>query len=367
MKVPNINAIVDGFSYSNSLEPSAFVFFLTHFHSDHYKGLTQNWRSGKIYCSRPTAVLLRSEFPCLDIQSLELDVTHWIVLDQSSGKGVNVTLIDANHCIGSVMFLFQSIETGNILFTGDFRFIPSMLTHPALQNSSGSLIHINHLFLDNTFARPEFNFPAQDICKEMLFKSIEENPNCDVFIKSECFGREGLLSELAEKFGTVIVVSEKMLKRIQLLRRNCERFSSNEADGFIRIVNKETFRTLYERNLNQMKTIGICLTGWCKNYSKSEDYGVVRYKIPYSGHSNCEEINSFVKSVNPDKITTINSCSKQKEQDFISLDYSYRDDGKGEERMSRIEVESLPIKRKTANLSGSLKKVKPKNLGSKII
>jgi DNA cross-link repair 1A protein len=298
------------------------------------------------------------------VQSLELDVPHWITLDGKTGKGVNVTLMDANHCIGSVMFLFQSLETGSILFTGDFRFIPSMLQHPALRNSSGDLIEISHLFLDNTFARPEFQFPPQQVCKEMIFKAIEENPDFDVFIKSECFGRETLLVELAERFNTIVVVNEKMMKRIRLLKKNPEKFSVNEADGFIRVVGKEAFRTLYERNLNQIRTIGICLTGWCKTFSKSEDFGVIRYKIPYSGHSNCEEINAFVKEINPNKITTINSCSSRKELDFISLDFSYREKYINEKTVS----DEIPVKRKNiyANQS-SLKKVKPKSLGSKII
>lgn len=365
MKVPHVNAIVDGFAYSSSLNSSEFVFFLTHFHSDHYKGLTPTWNSGRIYASRQTSILLRSEFPQLEIYSLELDVPHWIVLNPSTGQGINVTLIDANHCIGSVMFLFQSVETGNILFTGDFRFVPEMLQHPALRDSSGKVIEIDQLFLDNTFARPEFQFPTQDVCKEMLCRVIEENPNFDVFIKSECFGREDLLIELAERFNTVIVVNEKMYKRIKLLKKHPEKFSLNEEDGFIKVVNKAQFRTLYERNLNQMKTIGIYLTGWCKSFLRTEEYGVIRYKIPYSGHSNCAEINEFVKGINPGSITTINSCSKQKESDFISLDFSYKEHQRNTFKSIQDE---LPIKRKCpVQGGGTLKKVKPKCVGSKIL
>lgn len=364
MKVPHVNAIVDGFAYSNSLEPFEFVFFLSHFHSDHYKGITPSWHSGRIYASRQTAILLHSEFPQIEIYSLELDVPHWIVLNPRTGQGINVTLMDANHCIGSVMFLFQSVETRNILFTGDFRFLPEMLLHPALRDSSGKLIEIEHLYLDNTFAKPEFQFPTQEVCKEMLARAIEENPNFDVFIKSECFGREELLIELAERFKTVIVVSEKMYKRIKLLKKNTEKFSVNESDGFIRVVNREVFRTLYERNLNQIKTIGICLTGWCKTYSKTEDFGVIRYKIPYSGHSNCTEINNFVKEINPGKITTINSCSKQKEMDNINLNFSYKNTSN---KKIESEVEELPIKRKNPMQGGLLKKMRPKTLGSRII
>lgn len=110
---------------------------------------------------------------------MELDETHWIPLDPKGTKGVNVTFMEANHCIGAVMILFQG-EMGTLLHTGDFRFMPQMLEHPALNDSSCNYITINHLFLDNTFCDPSYNFPPQEECTELIKKVIEENPDSDV-------------------------------------------------------------------------------------------------------------------------------------------------------------------------------------------
>lgn len=67
-------------------------------------------------------------------------------------KGREVRLYEANHCPGAVMFLFQGPK-GTVLHTGDFRFKPSMLSH-----FEG--MKIDYLYLDNTFATTEEEFPA---------------------------------------------------------------------------------------------------------------------------------------------------------------------------------------------------------------
>ena len=65
-------------------------------------GLSKDFHAGIVYCSHITATLLqrdmglRPERICPLPMDRELDV-----------NGVKVTLVDANHCPGAVMFLFQ--------------------------------------------------------------------------------------------------------------------------------------------------------------------------------------------------------------------------------------------------------------------
>jgi DNA repair metallo-beta-lactamase. len=154
-----------------------------------------------------------------------------------------------------------------------------------------------------------------------------------------------------------------MFRRISLLNLNPERFSTNEEDGFIHVVKGEQMKGLYERNQNQIKTIGIWLSGWCKNYSRTEDRGVVCYKIPYSLHSNSEELMTFVKGINADRVIFTSSCAKKSKGNQVIMENTYN-------RVNNMQIplDLSPVKRRLEHPQKSvLKKVKnPKTFGSKI-
>ena len=57
-RIPGTDFITDGFYYAGSLTQN---YFLTHFHSDHYGGITKKWNEGIIYCSVSVSFV-----PCLD-------------------------------------------------------------------------------------------------------------------------------------------------------------------------------------------------------------------------------------------------------------------------------------------------------------
>ena len=97
-----------------------------------------------------------------------MDEEHWIYLDESKKEGVYVTMFDAYHCPGAVMYLFKG-KMGTVLHTGDFRFSEAMFDNPVLfpperRNSDMRAISIDvdYLFLDNTFADPEYDFPSRE-------------------------------------------------------------------------------------------------------------------------------------------------------------------------------------------------------------
>lgn len=125
--------VVDGFQYACSALSSCY--FLTHFHSDHYQGLSKDFDSGMIYCSKITANLVKAKLRVSISHLTGLDLETKYVLSVG-GQDVKVTLIDANHCPGSVCILFYFPSTRRyVLHTGDFRYDSSTMlrTSPTLR------------------------------------------------------------------------------------------------------------------------------------------------------------------------------------------------------------------------------------------
>ena len=82
--------------------------------ADHYTGLKEDWRLGYIYCSHVTARLIAHMLGVHQrwLQPMPLDTPITI-------QGVEVTLVDANHCPGAVQFLFRLADGRKFVHTGD--------------------------------------------------------------------------------------------------------------------------------------------------------------------------------------------------------------------------------------------------------
>ena len=166
--LPGFSICVDAFRYGAVEGCNAY--FLSHFHSDHYVGLSASWQHGPIYCSKVTGNLVR--------QQLRVD-PKWIVdieweekVEVPETGGVQVTMIPANHCPGSSLFLFEKpLGKGvqRILHCGDFRASPAHVQHPSLRptvpdEKTGQLKYqtIDVCYLDTTYLSPKYGFPNQD-------------------------------------------------------------------------------------------------------------------------------------------------------------------------------------------------------------
>jgi len=93
---------------------------------------------------------------------------------ESRGKPVTVTLLDANHCPGAIMFLF---EVGNktILHVGDFRWDREiMMKMPQLKAFSNANPRLNEIFLDTTYCDKKYSLPTQAEAIEATITAVEE-------------------------------------------------------------------------------------------------------------------------------------------------------------------------------------------------
>ncbi|KAJ5427496.1 DNA repair metallo-beta-lactamase [Penicillium cf. griseofulvum] len=177
--LPGFSLCVDAFRYGAVEGCNAY--FLSHFHSDHYIGLNKSWCHGPIYCSRPTANLVR--------QQLRVD-PKWVVdLEFESTTEVPETGGSAGHH-DTCKSLSRSGNGPNahsqrVLHCGDFRASPAQVQHPLLRPNvinpvTGKLIqqHIDKCYLDTTYLSPKYGFPAQEnvitACAELCVRLNQE-------------------------------------------------------------------------------------------------------------------------------------------------------------------------------------------------
>ncbi|KAI5078575.1 hypothetical protein GOP47_0006246 [Adiantum capillus-veneris] len=237
------------------------VFFLTHMHADHTKGLSQRWRRGPIYCSAITAALLLLKFPALDIRILPLSTTTLIPLP--SPHLLEVTAIDANHCPGSVMFVFRG-AFGCILHTGDFRWESGSPNLELMKGSIASAIggsQVNLVHLDNTFCNPQFYFPPRHVAAQQVVDIITNHKGFDALIGVDMLGKEELLIYVANTLNTKIWVWPQRMQTMKVLGIT-EFFTTDSSATKIRAVPRYSISNVTLSMLNEITpTVAVLPSG----------------------------------------------------------------------------------------------------------
>ncbi|MCJ1433029.1 hypothetical protein MMC27_002388 [Xylographa pallens] len=191
--LPGFFTCVDAFRYGAVEGCNAY--FLSHFHSDHYIGLTSSWCHGPIYCSHVTANLVRRQLRVDPkwVVDLEFDCKFEI----PGTQGVEVTMIPANHCPGSSLYLFEKTigkgknpKVQRVLHCGDFRACPAHVHHPLLRPDVVDVVtqknvgqqKLDVCYLDTTYLTPKYAFPSQeevikacaDMCVSLSKEKVDE-------------------------------------------------------------------------------------------------------------------------------------------------------------------------------------------------
>ncbi|KAK6927198.1 Sterile alpha motif domain, partial [Dillenia turbinata] len=227
--IPGTSFRVDAFQY---LGRDCSHWFLTHFHIDHYQGLTRTFCHGKIYCSSITAKLVNMKI------GISWDKFEVLPLNQKINiDGIDVTCLNANHCPGSIMILFEPPNGKAVLHTGDFRFTEEMLGSSVLQ-----MCHVHTLILDTTYCNPRFDFPKQEAVMQFVIEAIQAeafNPKTLFLIGSYTIGKERLFLEVAHVLRKKVYVNAPKLQLLQCLgfaEEDMQWFTSNDQESNIHVV-----------------------------------------------------------------------------------------------------------------------------------
>lgn len=315
-------------------------YFLTHFHSDHYGGITANWNAGTIYCSEATANLLNQQLR-VDRKFIHpLPMFEPIVLE-SKGKPITITLLDANHCPGAVMFLFNVAKQREILHVGDFRWNRDMMLQqgPLASISSGKLL-LDELFLDTTYCNPKYTLPTQEeaikatvsIVKGEIQNSKERKCRTLHLFGSYTIGKERIYLGVAEQLGLKVYVDPRRHRILSALGWSKERMAlltTNKAESNVWVIplgeiNMKKLPEYMISTVNRKKVpfdriVGYRPTGWSMpksgNIVASRASGnIIIHGIPYSEHSSFPELVDCLQCLRPKKIVPTVNASKSSEQ-----------------------------------------------------
>nr|CAG4717038.1 unnamed protein product [Naegleria fowleri] len=304
----------NGFSYYQ-------YYFLSHFHSDHFKGLHDKFfqyaAASEETCIKFTnhATHEKENNPQNHLSSNKVNNSS----SRSQVKNFTVTLLSSNHCPGSVMFLFE-IQKGtqkeSILYTGDFRNV-SIETTTFLKTQKLTKIYIDDTFCD------ESNFselPTRSNSIRNIISLIEKERQRHkiVYMALDLLGTERILFEIEKHFKCKIYLdyenlNPKRRKEIDAMDALKEKvFTSNKDETFLRVVSKDTLKSLANLLLKEAdKPLFIQVsTMWlkylnketCGMAGKSEDAtckltndGI--WKVLYSFHSSRNEMLLFLASI----------------------------------------------------------------------
>lgn len=332
LRVPEINGVVDAFRFAPETQA---MYFLSHYHCDHYGGLSSSFSSGIIYGSDITLSLVQDilKVDSQYLQVLPLLQTHHLPIPSSSHgpSFVRVTLLPANHCPGAVMFAFELPSGKKVLHSGDCRFDADCMRDALLKYA----FPCDRLYLDTTYLSGQYTFPHQRVVIDFVVEVVKRRMRlhrgrCLVLVGSYFIGKERLFLELIQACGLKWHL-ESAKKRAFLRMEASENWSplpkcsdrlvskaqadlwvvpmhSLKASEVVEVWKKvQTMKQRKEKPIHEI--IGISPTGWnLKKGGKSwrepsqPHPNVLCYAVPYSEHSSLAEIQQFLNLLQPTSV-----------------------------------------------------------------
>ncbi|XP_055633308.1 protein artemis-like [Toxorhynchites rutilus septentrionalis] len=308
--IPGIS--VDRFLDRNREESKQF--FLSHCHSDHMLGLNLSESlPGPLYTSTISAVFLKHRYPQLigNIKTLDIGEPTNITTQPK----LRVTTIPAGHCPGSVMFLFETDDNRNILYTGDFRLSPKDLRNLLALRK----IELDVLYLDTTFFSKQYRyFPPQtqslnkivQLSREWL--ALHERNVISIKLPA-LYGSEFLFIELANQLEQKIHVRHEELQNYRFLAQLDEAVTSRTNETRIHACLRTSFNQYRklpcrpELDSMHIRVIKPSALRW-KNLSIGDPFWErlgeegQQFSVCYSNHASFEELEDFVRYLLPKEV-----------------------------------------------------------------
>lgn len=223
-RIPGLSILVDGFKFAG---PHVSAYFLTHAHADHWAGLDKAAVTCPVYMTNTTHALVAQRMQHVDKSLVNhLQLEEEVLVDVPEAR-LRVTPVNANHCLGAVILVFEvwhvaegscrdsAMTAGKphiFIHTGDMRFSESVhCTSRTLQRIRAA--GVDTVWLDTTYANVP-RFPTRpDAIQEViqLCKQHETNLGARVLyvVCTYLIGKEQVLLALARAMGMKIFLDPR--------------------------------------------------------------------------------------------------------------------------------------------------------------
>ncbi|PHU00370.1 hypothetical protein BC332_30157 [Capsicum chinense] len=317
--------------------------FLTHAHKDHTQGIC-TYASYPIYCSHLTKTLVLQHFPQLDGSFfVGIEVGQCIVI-KDLDDDFTVTALDANHCPGALMFLYEG-KFGNLLHTGDCRLTIECLQQLPLKYvgtpGKAPKCQIDCIFLDCTFGQSPLKMPSRQSAIQQIINCIWKHPQAPtVYLTCDLLGHEEILVHVSQTFGCKIYVDKaKTPECFQALELMVPEILSEDTssrfqlfDGFPKLYERAEAKIAEARSDSQHEPLIIRASAqwyaWDDGISDIERrkkgrcdqpvrdiFGV--WHICYSIHSSKEELEWALQLLAPRWVISTTPSCKAMELDYV--------------------------------------------------
>ena len=296
--------IVDGWrvdQFSERQGKTKSLAFLTHAHRDHTYGLSAFLKREKdalIVCSEETAKIIEILDGVIPERCILVRPGDDISLDEGL-----VSVIDANHCIGSLMFHF-SLNNKRYAVTGDFR------ANERILQAASEFSEPDVCYIDTTFDQVKFRFPSQAraITDAVKIAMRVEKDNKELLLGSYLVGKEKLFSILSHALQRKVYLSNPTQRKIYSVLRLEDFWTEDKDDTWISIVPMNALQR--QKRMRQQQQLGrnkridhqMIASGWaCLHQSNA----FVSY-IPYSEHNDFERLSNYRNTLKAKREVKIN-------------------------------------------------------------
>ena len=273
--------------FSNHAE----LFILSHFHRDHMAGLEPGWCKGPLVCSPITANLLAAieGVPRDNLIIIKPDETIDLAVD---GQTVRITALDANHCPGALMFAIEHAGR-RIVYTGDFRINDQLRSRRAL------LAGAERLYVDSTYASPEYSFPTQEESVDLVLRTVKENLQKEILLAIYTIGKNKIIEALYQEFHRPVYVSKDKLRAYEAMGCGEHVTAVRKDAGFIG-YSREYFDRYFRwtNGRNPSNALVIYPSGMCLDARPRAGF----FYVPYSEHCDWDEFQEFIEMVAPKEV-----------------------------------------------------------------